>query len=277
MPWNDYPLTELTIPGTAGDADPRIVIGPDIPAELQAFYIAQRGEPVAAAILYYTSATSYYYEADLTSIGSNHAHGRGMASAGVVHEYEFLRYESLPNALLAYQGLFEKLNLVIGPDGTPDANHQMYIGSAMTLAVAGPLIWGQSTTEDNEVDPTGTTTSNAYVSTLTGAGAVPVTTDFAAPPSGQVTVSWRATGQVSASFGAVSPQISLSGGGAVVVAATDNRAIQFNSTVQMGFGATSLITGLTPGTFYTVTLFHRCAVASTFTLLRREVVVSPAL
>lgn len=67
MPWSDYPLRTLTLPAGAASPTPRIVIGPDVPADLQAYYTAQ-GTPVVSAIIYYGDTDAYYYIADCIPI-----------------------------------------------------------------------------------------------------------------------------------------------------------------------------------------------------------------
>lgn len=266
-------LRRLIIPWGAPATAPRIVIGQDVPPELAAWYLANRGIPVVAAILYYTAANAYYYDVDLTStLTTEHSHGRGVVENGNVHEFEFLRFFS--GTLFNYHGLFDPFFAVYGRDAAPDPDDGVTFNRSLPVSVFGDLMWGLSRTLSAFISATGTTTSNAYTSVLTGAGAV--SQDFYAPPSGQVMLHWRATGQVTASFGTVSPGVNLFGG-AAVVAPSDDRAVQFNNTVQMGFGASSLITGLTPNTQYTATLFHRCAAGSTFTLLRRELIVAAAI
>lgn len=62
MPWSDYPLRSLTLPQDAGSGDSRIVIGPEIPAELSAYYASLPGAfTVVAAILFYDTAGAYRY------------------------------------------------------------------------------------------------------------------------------------------------------------------------------------------------------------------------
>lgn len=286
MPWSDYPLRSLTLPQGAGVNDARIVIGPDVPAELNAWYVANRGSAVVAAILFYTTAASYYYEVDLQGAADEAFFGRGFVlNNTTVRELEYsVSTAGGTNPLYMNLGIaIDDFRLRLGKiGGTPGASTGVFISNGVPLTVESLFRWGDrsgvsgsyASTVSNEVDTSGTTTSNAYVSNLTGAAAV--TIDFTAPPSGNVLVHWRATGAVTASFGAVSPQISIAGGGATVFAASDSRSIQFNATVQMGFGASSLL-ALTPNVDYTATLFHRCAAASTLTLLRRELIVAPAL
>lgn len=64
MPYNDYPLTTLTIPQTAGTGDARMVIGQDVPTDLTTFYQTNGGYSVIGAQLFYTSAGDYAYIAE---------------------------------------------------------------------------------------------------------------------------------------------------------------------------------------------------------------------
>lgn len=88
MPFSDPPVGALTLPEGAGPADPRIVLGDEIPAELAAYY-AGFAETVRSAILYYVDSDKYLYEASTTNDGGDryrNAVCRGMVLAGVVRE-----------------------------------------------------------------------------------------------------------------------------------------------------------------------------------------------
>lgn len=58
MPWSDYPVQNITLPGDASDSDPRIVIGPDLPSTL-----TRPGVTFTAGIIYWYDATTYGFEA----------------------------------------------------------------------------------------------------------------------------------------------------------------------------------------------------------------------
>lgn len=65
MPWSDYPLRTLVIPQDAGPFDPRTVIGPDIPAELAAYYLANHAAVFSGCTLEYFGGNPnpYHYRA----------------------------------------------------------------------------------------------------------------------------------------------------------------------------------------------------------------------
>lgn len=75
-------IRTLTIPNNAGSNDPAIIIGPDVPTELQTYYNvgAQR---IVAAIIYRLDANDYSYDALITVSGSMYR-ASGYTIAGVV-------------------------------------------------------------------------------------------------------------------------------------------------------------------------------------------------
>lgn len=66
MPWSDFPLTSLTLPGDAGPNDPRIVIGDDIPPEIAVFSYGGVVRTTVAAIVYWIDANRFFFEAIAT-------------------------------------------------------------------------------------------------------------------------------------------------------------------------------------------------------------------
>lgn len=80
-------LRSLTLPAGAQPGSPAIILGPDVPADLQAYYTG-RGFPVASAIIYRLDASTYVYEAALAP-GATESHARGWSDTGTIYETEF--------------------------------------------------------------------------------------------------------------------------------------------------------------------------------------------
>jgi hypothetical protein len=83
-------LRTLVLPWGAAPGTSRIVLGPDVPAILSAYYLAQYGATIQAVILFYYGGTpdDYLYEAHYTNDG-NSEHARGWVIAGTVYELDF--------------------------------------------------------------------------------------------------------------------------------------------------------------------------------------------
>lgn len=126
----------------------------------------------------------------------------------------------------------------------------------------------------------GTTTSTTYTTTRSSATS-PVGVAFVAPPSSKVKIHW-ACGLIHNTTNATlcSFQIqegSVLGSGTVVWGAGDARALQNVGTSERQAGRTSLVTGLTVGAEYNVTLMYRITAATTGTITRVEVIVDPCI
>jgi len=123
-----------------------------------------------------------------------------------------------------------------------------------------------------------TTTSTSYTTTLSPASICGVA--FVAPPSGKVMIEWGSGVQNGSS-----PQLAVTsfairadstvGSGVSFQASDDGRAIA--STAFINAGASSEVTGLTPGSTYNVALEHKVASSGTGTFSNRRVVVIPQL
>lgn len=146
---------------------------------------------------------------------------------------------------------------------------------------AGNIIYASDvlmTTAQNSDTTARTTTSTAFTTTLSPAQICGVA--FVAPPSGKVTIEWGCGVQNSSS-----PQLSVCsfairagsvvGSGVSFQASDDGRAI--TSLAFIRAGATSEVTGLTPGDTYNVALEHRVASSGTGTFSNRSVLVRPEL
>jgi hypothetical protein len=123
-----------------------------------------------------------------------------------------------------------------------------------------------------------TTTSTSYTGTLTAAGLCGVS--FVAPQSGKVLIHWAARlGNGSSPNRAdCSPAIragSTVGSGTSFQAAGDGTSI--TSIASARIGASTVVTGLTPGDTYNVSLEQRSFSAGTTTVGDREVTVVPLL
>ena len=105
---------------------------------------------------------------------------------------------------------------------------------------------------------TTTTTSTTYVTDANGPSVA-----FVAPGSGQVVITWGANAHDSTSTGRALMTTQVTLGATVIADVDDNRSSETQSTA---FGSTSnarVVTGLTPGTTYTVTAWYRTFDAST--------------
>ena len=146
---------------------------------------------------------------------------------------------------------------------------------------AGNIIYASDLlmTQVSNADTTArTTTSTSFTTTLSPAQICGVA--FTAPPSGKVVIAWGCGVQhsVATNLAVCSFAIrvgSTVGSGASFQASDDGRAI--TSSSYMRDGATSDVSGLTPGSVYNVALEHRVATAGTGAFSNRNVVVMPQL
>ncbi|MFE6165579.1 hypothetical protein ACFQ7F_42510 [Streptomyces sp. NPDC056486] len=135
-----------------------------------------------------------------------------------------------------------------------------------TALVPGPSHWYISTA--------GTTTSAAYVETLTGA-TPPLAVTATAPPSGTllITVGARISNS-SANLAYLSASVKQ--GATVVSAAADTRAAIVGGTNQVSSCIQYPVSGLTPGVTYTFTGAYRsAAAANTATFANRFLTITP--
>jgi hypothetical protein len=154
-----------------------------------------------------------------------------------------------------------------------------------TATITGAVTWGSAVSVEAAVGTVGTiTTTGSYTAVLTGAGLCGVA--FVAPPSGKVMVSYASHMGHSAVGGDtyVSPRIAAggtTGAGALVTAESDTWSIRNQcgtaNTDSSGYGSHRLISGLTSGTTYNVTLYHKNQTAGTATFLNRSVQVVPVI
>lgn len=118
-----------------------------------------------------------------------------------------------------------------------------------------------------------TTTSLVY----TTAGAVFCGVVFTAPASGKVLVLWAVELSHGASFVLVSPQVAsgdVVGSGTPFQAASDDVTCRNDGASTTRYGCSDLVSGLTPGAVYNVTLYHRVG-GGTGNISRRNVIVHP--
>jgi len=129
----------------------------------------------------------------------------------------------------------------------------------------------------------GTTTSDTYVTSLTGATLATAGAAFIAPPSGTVYVMCKAAAQNDTvnDFALVDFQVrqgSTINAGTVVRATNDNTAGIVKAGVanqQATIVSADVVTGLTPGAAYNVTMAFRRAVGGTASYNRRHALVLP--
>ena len=123
----------------------------------------------------------------------------------------------------------------------------------------------------------GTTTSTAYVETLTGSTGDPTTVTFTAPASGAVLVSVGARISSSAATAChMSANIRLNT--TVALAAADTRAALVVGTNQCSATTQFQVTGLTVNGVYTATAAYKsAATTSTATFANRFITVTPVM
>ena len=99
-------LRELVLPAGAFSTS-RIVLGPDVPAELATYYAASPYfSTVGAALLSYDSFGRYYYDAALGSVAAITYHAQGVVdSSGNVHEHLVYEVANLSYRRLILGGL----------------------------------------------------------------------------------------------------------------------------------------------------------------------------
>ncbi|HWB38556.1 MAG TPA: hypothetical protein VHA75_21260 [Rugosimonospora sp.] len=121
-------LRTLTLPWGASNSSARTVIGPDVPAELVAYY---NPIGVSSALLFYSfGGANYLYLANLTTPDPNIA--IGSVNAGVVREIEAWQYDSFDGINLDAIGLAEPVNILLGNNvRAPSAGEQLIIGSSL--------------------------------------------------------------------------------------------------------------------------------------------------
>ncbi|MGX1669771.1 hypothetical protein [Streptomyces sp. NPDC055400] len=141
-----------------------------------------------------------------------------------------------------------------------------YTGTAWAQLAPGPVHKANTTT--------GTTTSTAYVETLTGSTGDPTTVTFVAPPSGAVLITLGARANSSAAT-ACYASASVKNGTTTVLAAADSRASIATGTSAISASTQFQVTGLTVNTAYTATLAYKsAATTSTATFTNRFVTVT---
>lgn len=139
---------------------------------------------------------------------------------------------------------------------------------------------GYSSVEDSTDETNFNSTSFTLGSTTVGL-------TFRAPTSGGVIVMWSARGNLNNSVGQrvlVSAEVrtgSTVGSGTVVAASGDDASIELGQATNTRVGAASqrVVTGLTAGATYNVSLWHRNAIsqASAGTIFFRSVTTMPYL
>ena len=139
-------------------------------------------------------------------------------------------------------------------------------------------LWFPPSVDDTQLGSY-TITNTAFGVGTTGGTYADCAKAFTAPATGKVKIDYG--GQMSNSTTnatIIAPVIrtgSTIGSGTVILAASDDYNVQVTGTSSQRRGVSLLQEGLTPGTIYNVRLEHRVSLASTGTLLRRYVIISP--
>lgn len=292
MPWNDYPLRSLLIPGDSAPDDPAILIGPDLPPCMQSRY--------TAAILFrppgnITAGAPYWFIAQRTN---------PLPTAKQVVEFGFVRWNGTECGFVVYEQHVCDIDDSFPPDhfATPrvffgqifkDGNIEwgafppslllvngatLQILNEGFLSVTGEILWDSAFAQE-AIDDTGF--SNASTTFVTTGGAV-LGFAFTLPPSGRAMLQF--SGRIvnnGANTTHLCPQIRTGGtvnAGTIVIAAQDSRSLSTLGTSQQHFGSSMLLDanvyGLTPGDVYNVTLLHRVT-AGTGSYAYRKISISP--
>lgn len=165
------------------------------------------------------------------------------------------------------------------PASTDDVRPYEDIQSLATSVAAALTALVLNMAPHSATDTTSRTTSSVgYTTTLAPAGLCGVS--FTAPPSGNVMIIWEAY-QVNSGVGYCLTSFRIAAGstvgaGATVLGESDDRTLQNTGTGADRGSAHYLVTGLTAGTVYNVTLYHGVQ-SGTATLLRRDVTVIPLI
>jgi hypothetical protein len=151
----------LILPNNAGPNDARIVIGPDIPADLVAFY-AGFGFTVVAAIIHWTDGTHYFYEADLKSVGTSNQHAYGWSVAGTIYDVDDEFYNTAIATLpIRNLGNLNGVQTRVGSNNRANVAAEYWqFASSVALDIRGPMTIDTISAPRalrNRVDSTGNT------------------------------------------------------------------------------------------------------------------------
>jgi hypothetical protein len=156
-----------------------------------------------------------------------------------------------------------------------------YRGSLLILGGSGKPS-GQPAAATGGSTDTGTTTSGTFVTSLS-AGTATAGVAFIAPPSGRVLVLCKsaASNNTAGDYSVMDFQVrqgATINSGTVVRATNENTAGVFQSSTANNQGtivASDLVTGLTPGAAYNVTMAFRQGNGGTASFNRRQAIVTP--
>lgn len=173
MPWSEAPIRTLTLPQTAGSADPRLVIGPDLPAELTAYYVAPSA--IVVAIIWYSTVTNgYAYQGLLDDATGTLVYG--FVRSGTVRE-QTRQYQIGVATVQEHIGFdaATQADVIFGANGGGGAGTFYFQSNGGISIVQGPaLLYGDQLAAScagvNAAAATDSTTSATYVSWAGGAG-----------------------------------------------------------------------------------------------------------
>lgn len=149
------------------------------------------------------------------------------------------------------------------------------------------LLSGSPVTPLDTPPTVGNTQAGQYTFTITAFGVATTGGTYAdcgvaflAPTTGRVIIHLAAHALNSTTAGTQVAPVVRTGGtvgtGSVVLAASVDNMVQVQGTSGHRFGSHVLVSGLTAGDTYNVRLEHQVSAASTGTVLRRSVTVTPA-
>lgn len=158
-----------------------------------------------------------------------------------------------------------------------------YRGSVLVLGGSGKAVQPGPVVATGGNTDTGTTASTSFVTALTGATNNTWGVAFIAPPSGTVMVMCRAAAANATAndYALLDFQVrqgTTINSGTVVRATNDNTAGIIRSGtagLQATIVAADVVTGLTPGSAYNVTLAYRSSSGGTVSYNRRQALVTP--
>jgi hypothetical protein len=122
-------------------------------------------------------------------------------------------------------------------------------------------------------------TNFTFSTTTYAAGAPACSASIVAPASGSmyVTVTTRVSNNTAGQSSLLSFEVHVTNsGGAIVLAGSDDRAVQLSSTGNQSASFRYLLTGLTPGTAYYAQTLHRVT-GGTGTFLTRQITMEPVV
>lgn len=259
-------LRTLVLPAGAATTSPRIVLGPDVPAELQTYYSGTIG----AAVLWY-SGTNYWYDAAASTLAGLDRRYVGWVRSGTVHEYAlFYDQASGPGVTVGFDtaqkiqyGSSIRANNPVTEYFRFNASMSIFAEVGSAVQIDGDCTIASLEHSQNSQTTASTTSSTTYANLTNIAGL-----SFVAPASGKITILYtsRMSNDSAAGGAVMAPWVgtgSTVGSGTEVLATADANALIFfqhsAASESVRFGSAHNVAGLTPGDTYNVSMRGRAA------------------